>query len=156
MLLAIQHVAAGIERGKHAAGHTMQIVVELALHATQTIVVGAYVAQDLGRELAVGIEAFEFLLEIDALEVQRLHPRDLRRVKFARNPGEVSRRIQPRRNLMGGSEAIGGVGVHHLRQGVATAFACFASDPGGQQFPKARRTPSRPDTVMASSCRLRS
>ncbi len=116
-LLAVQHVAAGIERGEHAAGNTVQIAVELALHSSQTIVIGAHVSQDLGGELAVGIEALEFLLEVHALEIQRFHPRDLRGLKLARDPGEVSRGVQASGNLMRGSETVGGVGVHHFGQG---------------------------------------
>ncbi len=116
-LLAVQHVPAGIERGKHATGDTVQVAIELALHSTQTIVIGAHVSQHLGGELAVGIEALEFLLEIHAFEVQRFHARDLRGIKLARDPGEVSRGVQPGGNLMRGSETIGGVGVHHFGQG---------------------------------------
>ena len=116
-LLAVQNMPAGIDRGEHAAGHTVEILVEFALHASQTIVIGAHVAQHLGGKLAVGIEALEFLLEIDALEIQRFHPRDLRGVELARDPGEVSRGVQAGGNLMRGSEAVGRVGVHHFGQG---------------------------------------
>ena len=109
-------MAAGIERGQHATGNTVQIAIELALHATQTIVIGAHVSQHLGGELAVGIKALEFLLEIDAFEVQRLYPRDLGRFQLARNPCEVSRGVQPGCNLMRSRESVGGVGVHDFGQ----------------------------------------
>ena len=98
-------------------GTPCRSLVVFALHASEAIVIGAHVSQDLRGKLAVGIEALEFLLEIHAFEIQRFHPRDLRGVKFARDPGEVSRGVQPGRNLMRGSEAVGGVGVHDFGQG---------------------------------------
>ena len=92
--LAIQHVPAGIERGQHATGNTMQIAIVLAFHASQAIVIGAHVSQNLGGELAVGIETLEFLLKIHTLEIQSLHARDFRRFELARDPGEISRGVQ--------------------------------------------------------------
>ena len=122
-LLAVQHVAAGIERGEHAAGNTVQIAIELALHATQAIVIGAHVSQHLGGQLAVGIEAFEFLLEIDAFEIQRFYARDLGRIQLACDPGEVSRGVQPGCNLMRSRETVGGVGVHDFGQCIGNRLA---------------------------------
>ncbi len=152
-LLAIQYVPASIERGEHAAGNAVQIAVELALHSSQTVVIGAHVSQHLGGELAVGIEALEFLLEIHALEIQRFHPRDLRRIKLARDPGEVSRGVQAGGNLMRGGEAIGGVGVHHFGQGSGN---CLTLCPSASAISEGTAYTESASTVMASSCRLRS
>src|SRR6202011_2489647 len=85
-LLAIQHMPAGIKSCQHAAGNPVQVAVELALHASEAIVIGADVSQDLRGKLAVGIEALEFLLEIHAFEIQRLYPGDFCGSKFARDP----------------------------------------------------------------------
>ena len=117
-LLAVQNMAAGIDRGEHAAWHAVEILVVFALYSPQTVVIRAHVSQHLGGELAVGIKALEFFLEVNALEVERLHPRDLRGLELACDPGEVSRGVQASRNLMRGSEAVRGIGVHHFGQGV--------------------------------------
>ncbi len=88
--LASQYVAASIERGQHASGNTMQIAVVFALDSSQTVVIGAYISQDLSGELAVGVVAFEFFLEVNALEIESLYARDYHRIKLARDPGKVS------------------------------------------------------------------
>ena len=86
----------------------MQVVVEALLQAAQTVVIGADVAKHLRGQLVVGIEALELFLEVDALQVQRLHPRDGRRIQLAGDPGEVSGGVEARIDLMLGGEAVGG------------------------------------------------
>src|ERR1700722_213954 len=89
-LLTSQYVTASIKGRQHAPGNAMQIAVVLALDSAQTVVIGADIAQNLGGELAVGVVAFEFFLEVDTLEIEGLHARDHRRIKLARDPGKVS------------------------------------------------------------------
>ncbi len=51
VFFAAQHMPLGIERGQHTAGRAVQIVVELALQAAQSVVVGAHVAEHLRAQL---------------------------------------------------------------------------------------------------------
>ncbi len=95
----------------------MQVVIELALHAAQAIVIGADVPQDLSSELLVGIVPLELFLGINALKVESLHPRNRRRIKLARNPREISRGVQARRDLRGGGKGIALVDVHDFGEG---------------------------------------
>ena len=89
-----------IKRGEHAAGDAVQVAIERALQAAQAVVIGAYVAQHLRRQLIVRIKTLEFFLEVHALEIEGLHPRDLRRIELTRDPGEVPRGVQPRSDLL--------------------------------------------------------
>ncbi len=127
VLLAFEHMTAGIERGEHAAGNAMQIAIEAALHAAQTVVISADISQDLRAQLAIRIKTLELFLEIDALEVKRLHPRDHRRVKLASDPRKIAGGVEPGGNLVGTGEAIGGISVNHFCQGVRDGLTLLQS-----------------------------
>src|ERR1700744_1263644 len=65
-----------------------QIVIEAPLQATESVVVGAHVAKHLRGQRFVGIEALELFLEVDAFQVERLHPCNGRRIELAGDPGK--------------------------------------------------------------------
>ena len=73
MLARAQHPAARIQRGVHAARNAMQLRLEFLLQPAQAGIVDAYIAQHLRGDFVVGIEALEFFLEKNTLEVESLH-----------------------------------------------------------------------------------
>ena len=64
------HMAARVHGGVHAARLAVQAAVEFLLHTAEAVIVDADVAEDLRGDFAVGIETLEFLLEVNALEVE--------------------------------------------------------------------------------------
>ncbi len=62
--------APGINRDQFLAGNAAQIVIELTFQPAQTFVVHADIAEHLRRQLALGIETFRFLAEINAAQIQ--------------------------------------------------------------------------------------
>ncbi len=62
-----EHMAARVHGGEHAGRDAVQLRVKFAFEAAEAVVVQADVAQHLRGDLAVGIEALEFFLEVDAL-----------------------------------------------------------------------------------------
>ena len=59
-----------------------------ALDAAQAFVIGADVAEDLRRQLALGIETLGFFLEVNALQIQSANAVDDVGVRLARHPAE--------------------------------------------------------------------
>ena len=65
-----EDVAAGVHGGEHAAGDAVELVVEFAFDAAETVVIETDIAEDLRGDLVVGIEALKFFLEVDALDIE--------------------------------------------------------------------------------------
>src|SRR5579883_3638726 len=105
-LFAAEHVAARVNRGQHAAGCTMQLVVKVLLKAAKPRVIEPDITEHLRGKLVVRIKALEFFLEVDTLQIERLDLCDDRGVLLACDPGEISGSIQPGENLLFGSEGI--------------------------------------------------
>jgi hypothetical protein len=61
----------GIDGDQHFSRLAMQFVVEFALNATQALIVGAHVTDDLGGQLTLGIKPLGFFLEVDAAKIER-------------------------------------------------------------------------------------
>ena len=73
--------------GNHQlAGLALQLTVELALQAAESLIVCANVAENLRRQLALGIKTFGFFLKVNALQIQRADAVNHFRIRFPRNP----------------------------------------------------------------------
>ena len=73
VLAGAEHLAARVHGGIHAAGNAVQLAFEFLLEAAEAVVIDTHVAEDLRGDLVVGIEALEFLLGVDALDVEGAH-----------------------------------------------------------------------------------
>src|SRR5581483_7456068 len=91
--------AARIHLDQHPAGLATQFVVVLALDAAQALIIHADVAKHLRGQLSLRIEALGFLLEIDALQVQRLDTLRGFYAGFARYPAKRARGLALRENF---------------------------------------------------------
>ena len=107
LLDAREPFLAGIHGNLHAARLALKRIVVFALDAAQAFVIGADVAEHLGRELSLGIEALRFFLKVDALQVQGANSINDVRVGFSRDPAESL--VSP------------AVGQHHARVPAADA-----------------------------------
>ena len=94
----------------------MQLRLKLALHTAESVVVCADIAQHLRGQAAVGVEALELLLQVDALQVQLAHPLRGIGVQLAGHPGKVARPVETRLDLVLRGEMIGRIHVNNLRQ----------------------------------------
>ena len=69
LLDAAKPFAAGVHRDQHAAGFAAQFVIIRAFDSAQAFVVHAHIAEHLRCQLAFGIKALGFFLEIDAAQI---------------------------------------------------------------------------------------
>src|SRR6266568_4226756 len=122
-------MAARIHRRKHAARGAMKARIVFPFKAAETVVVEANVAQHLRGDLIVGVEALEFLLEVDAFEVESSDSvGDLGR-DAARDPREAVSFIQAIRDLVFSGLGVFRIGVHNCGEGAGSGF--FVVDLGG-------------------------
>ena len=70
-------------------GASAQLIVELVLDAALAGVFHAHRAQHLRRQIACGIKALGFFLEVNALQLERVDALDGFVVGLARHPAEV-------------------------------------------------------------------
>src|SRR5271165_203578 len=111
---AAKHMSARVQSGQHASRCAMQVFVEILLQAAQSVVVDAHVTKHLRGDPVIRIEALEFFLDIDTVQIQRFYLVDNRSVLLARNPCEVAGSVQARKDLLLRSEAISGIGVNYF------------------------------------------
>src|SRR5271156_812076 len=103
-LFAAKHMPARIERCQHMARRTVQIFIEVLLKAAKPVVIQSDIPEDLRSHLVVGIKALEFLLDVNAPQVERLDLIDEFRVLLASHPCKVPRSIEAREYLLRGSK----------------------------------------------------
>ena len=119
-----EDMAARVNRREYASGRAMEARVEFLFKASQAVVVDTDVAQRLRGDLAVGIKALEFFLEVNAFEIEGADPRgDLGR-HAARDPGKTAAFIEALGDFGLGGLRVGSVGVDNDASMRATA-ACL-------------------------------
>ena len=100
-----EDMAAGVNRREDATGRAMEARVELLFKPSQAVVVDTDVAQRLRGDLAVGIKALEFFLEVNAFDIESADPRGDVGRHAAGDPGKTAAFI----------EAFGDFGLGGLR-----------------------------------------
>ena len=101
MLHVSEPLAARVHGDHHAALHAVQLVLVLMLDAGQPGVFHAHVAEHLRRQPALGIEALQLLLKVDAAQVQRFHARGGLAIHLARDPGKILLRLHVLQQAVG-------------------------------------------------------
>ena len=79
---------AGVDGDHQTSGLALQLRIELTLEAAQSLIVGANIAEDLGGQLALGIETLGLLLKVDSLKIQRPYALGHLRIRLARYPAK--------------------------------------------------------------------
>jgi hypothetical protein len=103
-------------------------MVELLLDTTESIFVGADIAENLGGDVVLGVKALELLLEVDALEVQGANGVNDAWVLFARDPGEVAGGVDAMEDLCRFGVVIGRVGVEDGGERLGDGGAALIGD----------------------------
>ncbi len=112
-----EHMTARVHGSQNAAGNAMQAGIEFLLEAAEAVVVDADVAEYLGGDLVVWIEALKFFLEVNALEVEGADARSHFGLDAAGDPGKAVAIVKALGDLLLGCLPVGRVDVCQAGEG---------------------------------------
>ncbi len=128
MLDGAENMTTGVDGGEHAAGCAVKAGVEFLLETAETVVVEANVAERLRGDVAVGVEALKFLLEIEAVEVQSADMCSNFGRDTASDPGKTAATVKAFFDLVFGGLGVGRIDVGEAGEGARVGGLVFVFD----------------------------